>query len=152
MLIGQLAAAAGVSTATIRFYERSGVLTPPERTSGGYRDYPEHAVAELRFVRAGQAVGLTLVELAEITAFRDRGEAPCAELVALMQNRLAHVEQRITELDVLRRDLGVLIASARARDLDDCSPATMYDLLTRSPGRAGPGAQTERVGTATPRQ
>ncbi|MBA3743973.1 heavy metal-responsive transcriptional regulator [Sporichthya sp.] len=131
MLIGELAAAAGVSTATIRFYERSGLLTPPERTSGGYRDYPDRAVAELRFVRAGQAVGLTLTELAEITAFRDRGEAPCGELVALMEHRMVEVEHRINELDQLRRDLAVLLDAAHAHNLDDCPPATMYGLLER---------------------
>jgi DNA-binding transcriptional MerR regulator len=131
MRIGELADLVGVSTATIRFYERSGVLTPPERTEGGYRDYPDHAVVELQFVRAGQAVGLTLVELAEITAFRDRGEAPCAELLALMERRLTEIEVRLDELEQLRRDLTVLVAAAHARDLDDCPPETMYGLLAR---------------------
>jgi MerR family transcriptional regulator, copper efflux regulator len=129
MRIGELADLAAVSTATIRFYERSGVLAPPARTEGGYRDYPARAVAELQFVRAGQAIGLTLVELAEITAFRDRGEAPCAELLALMQRRLTEIEARLDELQQLRRDLSLLVAAAHARDLDDCPPATMYGLL-----------------------
>jgi DNA-binding transcriptional MerR regulator len=130
--IGELADLVGVSTATIRFYERSGVLAPPQRTEGGYRDYPARAVAELRFVRAGQAIGLTLVELAEITAFRDHGDAPCAELLALMERRLAEIEARLDELQQLRRDLTVLVAAARARDLDDCPPAIMYGLLAPS--------------------
>jgi DNA-binding transcriptional MerR regulator len=133
MLIGELATRVGVSTATIRFYERSGVLAPPRRTEGGYRDYPERALDELRFVRAGQAIGLTLVELAEITAFRDRGEAPCGELVALMERRLAEVEQRLEELTRLRHDLGVLVAAAHARDLRECPPAAMYGLLAPPP-------------------
>jgi MerR family transcriptional regulator, copper efflux regulator len=129
MRIGELASAVGVSTATIRFYERSGVIAPPARTDGGYRDYPERAVEEIRFVRAGQAIGLTLLELSEIAAFRDRGEEPCSELVALMQRRLGEVEERIGELTRLRSQLADLVAAAHALDLEDCPPALMYGLL-----------------------
>jgi DNA-binding transcriptional MerR regulator len=139
MRIGELAAAVGVSPATIRFYERSGVLAAPARTEGGYRDYSDRAVDELRFVRAGQAIGLTLLELSEIAAFRDRGEEPCTELVALMERRLGEVDERIRELSQLRTQLAQLVAAARMLDLADCPPATMYELLR-------PGAQPQ-VGT-----
>ena len=133
MRIGELAAAVGVSPATIRFYERSGVLAVPARTEGGYRDYPAQAVEEIRFVRAGQAMGLTLLELAEIAAFRDRGEQPCTELVALMERRLGDVDGRIRELSRLREQLAELVVAAHSLDLDDCPPALMYELLEPRP-------------------
>jgi DNA-binding transcriptional MerR regulator len=144
--IGELAAAAGVSTAAIRFYERSGVLTAPRRDDSGYRDYPARALEELRFVRAGQAIGLTLVELAEITAFRDHGHAPCAELLALMERRLAEVEQRLTELAQLRADLTRLVAAAHALDFDECRPAVMYGLLAPPGGAAAKQRPAEATG------
>src|SRR5260370_22461395 len=51
MLIGDLGAAAGLPTKTIRFYEKSGLLPAPPRTSGGYRDRtrgPQSPPAPLR--------------------------------------------------------------------------------------------------------
>jgi DNA-binding transcriptional MerR regulator len=135
MRIGELAAAVGVTPATIRFYERSGVLAAPARTAGGYRDYPDRAVDELRFVRAGQAIGLTLLELSEIAAFRDRGEQPCTELVALMARRLGEVDDRIRGLSQLRGQLADLVIAARALDLEDCPPATMYELVQAAASR-----------------
>ncbi|MEK6439133.1 MerR family DNA-binding transcriptional regulator [Pseudonocardia sp. T1-2H] len=42
-----------------RFYEQAGILPPPARTPGGYRDYDETALAKLQFVRSGQALGLS---------------------------------------------------------------------------------------------
>ncbi|HUK53537.1 MAG TPA: MerR family DNA-binding transcriptional regulator, partial [Candidatus Binatia bacterium] len=39
MLIGKLAGAAGVNIQTIRFYEREGLLRPPQRSHAGYRNY-----------------------------------------------------------------------------------------------------------------
>ena len=47
MRIGELAAATGTTTKTLRFYEDSGLLPPPERTTNGYRDYGPDAVSRL---------------------------------------------------------------------------------------------------------
>jgi MerR family transcriptional regulator, copper efflux regulator len=51
MLIGDLAAAAGISARAIRFYEQDGLLPVPPRTPGGYRDYPAGTVERLAFIR-----------------------------------------------------------------------------------------------------
>ncbi|MEU6165938.1 MerR family transcriptional regulator [Streptomyces tanashiensis] len=63
MRIGELASKSALSTKTIRFYEQAGLLPAPPRTSFGYRDYPNHAVSRLSFVRDAQAAGLTLARL-----------------------------------------------------------------------------------------
>lgn len=127
--VGELAAEAGLTPAAIRFYEKCGVLRPANRTPSGYRDYPASAIDELRFVRAGQAIGFTLTELAEIAAIRDGGEEPCHELVALMERRLREVDERIHELNNLRAQLADLTEAARSVDVSDCTSATMYALV-----------------------
>lgn len=129
MQIGKLAALSGHSTATIRYYERIGVISPAPRTPSGYRNYDGRALEELGFVRAGRAIGISLTELSEIVAFRDRGEAPCAELLALMKRRLSDIEDRLAELHAIRSGLAGLVAAAEASDLDDCPPAALYRLV-----------------------
>ena len=47
MKIGEVAAGAGVSIDTVRFYERRGVLPEPERTASGYRTYTDASVERL---------------------------------------------------------------------------------------------------------
>ena len=47
MRIGQLAAATGTTTRTLRFYENSGLLPPADRAANGYRDYGQDAVSRL---------------------------------------------------------------------------------------------------------
>src|SRR6266540_6380046 len=75
--IGELAERAGISAKAIRYYEQIGVLAPPARTASGYRAYDEAVLGRLGFVRAAQALGLTLGEIRQIIAFRDDGAAPC---------------------------------------------------------------------------
>ncbi len=58
MRIGELAKTAGVTPDTIRYYEREGLLPPPERTPSGYRDYGPAALEDLLFIKQAQALGL----------------------------------------------------------------------------------------------
>ena len=48
MQIGQLANSAGVAVDTVRYYERQGLLPPPQRRDSGYRRYGEEDVLRLR--------------------------------------------------------------------------------------------------------
>ena len=52
-----------MSTKTIRYYEDIGLLPPPPRLGSGYRDYDPATLDRLAFIRAAQAVGLSLGEI-----------------------------------------------------------------------------------------
>src|SRR5680860_91024 len=80
MRIGEVAAAAGVPTQTVRFYERRGLLPQPLRGPNGYREYDASILTRLAFIRCGQAAGLTLVEVASILDLRHEGAVPCAHV------------------------------------------------------------------------
>lgn len=109
--IGRLASAAGVPTTTVRYYERRGLLRPSARTgSGQYRSYSEAELERLRFIRAAQASGFILEDIAALLALRDGETEPCKEVQNLIEERLADVAQRITDLERVER---VLKASLR---------------------------------------
>ena len=105
MRIGELAAQAGYSVRTIRFYEQSGLLPTPDRTSGGYRDYDQDAVTRLRFVRSAQALGLSLAEIAEVLRIRDHQGPPCTYVAELLETHIGALDDRIKELAALREEL-----------------------------------------------
>ena len=116
MRIGDLAAQAGVTTKALRFYEQAGVLPAPARTTSGYRDYDEAALARLRFVKAAQAAGLTLAEIREIVAVREAHGPPCEHVAALLDRHAADLDARIAELQAARAEVRRL--SGRAAGLD----------------------------------
>jgi DNA-binding transcriptional MerR regulator len=102
---GELAKAAGVSTDTLRHYERKGVLARPQRGRNGYRQYPASALDRVRLVRRALAVGFTLDELAGILRVRDGGGTPCHEVRALAASKLEQVESQLRDLIALRDEL-----------------------------------------------
>ena len=105
LLAGELARQAGVSTDTLRHYERKGVLPRPQRLSNGYRKYPPNSVDRIRLIRRALSVGFTLDELAQFLKARARGQSPCREVRALAEKKLDELEGRLTEMLALRDDL-----------------------------------------------
>lgn len=105
MRIGELAARAGVNPKTIRFYEQRGLLPDPARLPSGYRDYGAQDESRLAFIKSAQRLGLSLAEIGEILAFKERGERPCGYVLSVLQAQLADIDRRIGELVRLRADL-----------------------------------------------
>jgi DNA-binding transcriptional MerR regulator len=101
----ELAELLGVSTDTLRHYERKGVLAPPRRGPNGYRQYAAESLERLQLVRRAMAVGFTLDELAKFLKERDRGGSPCTSVRQLASEKLAEVDLRIRELKTLRNEL-----------------------------------------------
>ena len=115
MRIGELAQRAGVNPKTLRFYEKAGLIPPPPRTPSGYRDYTSEHVRRLVFVKAAQRLGLTLADIREILARRDRGERPCRHVLDLLDRQVAELDARITEMS--RRRAQLLDVNAHAAGL-----------------------------------
>ncbi len=109
MRSGELARLVGVSTDTLRHYERLKLLPAPARTSGGYRNYSPESVERVRLIRRALKLGFSLPELRTILRIRDGGGAPCERVRALAQTKLRQMNQQIKDLLALRNDLsGVL--------------------------------------------
>jgi MerR family transcriptional regulator, copper efflux regulator len=130
MRIGELAEQAGISTKAVRYYEQIGILAPPARTDSGYRSYDQAALGRLGFVRAAQAVGLTLGEIRQIIAFREDGQAPCAHVTGLLQRHAADLDARIAELRRLRGELRQLAERAATLDPEQCPPEQVCHIIT----------------------
>jgi DNA-binding transcriptional MerR regulator len=110
--IGELAERLGVTTKAIRFYERIGLLPDPPRTPSGYRSYEEVDAERLVFIKTAQRLGLSLDEIKEIIAFRDRGEQPCGYVADVLQRQVTDLDGRIREMRALRDELRRLQARA----------------------------------------
>lgn len=103
--IGELSQQTGVSTQTIRYYERIKLLPEPNRAGNRYRVYDDSDVERLLFVNRARQLDFALEDIAEILAFRDRHEPPCSYVMNLMTRQIAEIERRIADLQRLRGEL-----------------------------------------------
>jgi DNA-binding transcriptional MerR regulator len=110
--IGELAARAGVSTRSLRYYEEQGLLGP-ERTPGGHREFDEDSVARVQLVQLLFSAGLASRAVVDFLPFLDTGAATqeMADRLAAEQERvagelaeLARVQARLAELSRVAED------------------------------------------------
>jgi len=116
LTIGGLAAAAGVNIETIRYYERRGLLSPPRRTSSGYRQFDADDVWRLAFIRRAKELGFTLAEVADLLG----ADRSVLDVLAAAQAKLVAVDSQIDQLRRQRQQLAQLVATCQAGDAGDC--------------------------------
>jgi DNA-binding transcriptional MerR regulator len=127
----------GVSTDTLRHYERMRVLPLPRRTSTGYRQYPPEAADRVRVVRRAMALGFTLEELSKILTVRDRGGVPCRQVQTLALQKLAKLDRQIDDLVALRGHMREIVAEweTRLNITPNGQPARLLETLILPPSR-----------------
>jgi DNA-binding transcriptional MerR regulator len=150
ILSGELAARAGVSKDTLRFYERRRLLPPPRRGGNGYRRYPPSAVGRVRMIRAALSIGFTVDELASILAVREAGGAPCRRVRSLAGKKLDRLGEEIAALARFRSDLERVLADwDRRLERAPGRRAGLLQALTEIdpplPGRRGRGSVESRA-------
>ncbi|MFN3751682.1 MAG: heavy metal-responsive transcriptional regulator [Thiobacillus sp.] len=120
--IGKLAAATDVSTDTIRYYEKEGLLAPVAKTGAGYRLYDADAVRRLRFIRQAQQCGFSLTEIRELLSLKNSDAACCKDVRSVAIAKKLQLEHKIRALQAMSDALSALIAVCNdgTRPLDEC--------------------------------
>ena len=111
MRIGELARLAGLAPATIRYYERRGLLPRPVRTSSGYRSYSAEVGLQLRLIRWAKGVGFTLGEIRELLELvGEHAQNPGDRVRSRFDTKLREVEGRMRQLTSICDELRALAA------------------------------------------
>lgn len=109
LTIGKVARHVGIRPSAIRYYERQGMLQPTVRGANGYRTYGDEAVKLLLFVKRAQSLGNTLKEIKPLLTLASQGQQPCTHVKQLARNHLEEIDQKIRELQALRKELRTLL-------------------------------------------
>ena len=120
MNIGRLSGLTGVTAKTIRYYESIGLIPEPPRKPSGYRDYGDSDVEVLRCVSKARLLGFPLKDVTQLLSlWQDRGRSS-AEVKALTESHITDIEQRIEELQSVRRTLLDLSRRCHGDTRPDC--------------------------------
>ncbi len=120
MWISEAAEQAGVNVQTLRYYERRGLLPKLPRRSSGYREYPNEAVRVVRFVKRAQDLGFSLDEVGELLGLRRQSGRNRPRIRTVAERRIQQIEQKIAELDRMRRALQTLVHSCHEGSTLEC--------------------------------
>ena len=120
MNIGEASKRSGLPAKTIRYYEETGLITPPARAENGYRDYSETDVHKLRFVRHSRGLGFSVDECAQLLSLYEDKARQSADVKAIAEKHLTYIDAKILELQELRSTLHHLINNCHGDGRPDC--------------------------------
>jgi DNA-binding transcriptional MerR regulator len=115
--IGEVAERVGLSLRTVRYYEEVGVLTPPTRTSGGFRLYGEDHIAELLTIKQMKPLDFSIEEMRELlqaradletstgTRKRAAARATLERFADLAADRCTDLRKRLRSAETFAREI-----------------------------------------------
>ena len=129
--IGGVAERLGVSTRTIKYYEELGLVSPENRSPGGFRLYNASDVERLQRILRLKGMGFSLAAIREFLSVRDAAqeatrEAVLAETTEHLRSRqrevteyIARTREDLKGAENLRQELqrDISLCEARMREL-----------------------------------
>ena len=113
MRIGALAAEAGVSVQTLRYYERRGLLETPHRSTAGFREYVNDSARRVRFIRKAQSIGFTLEEIRGLLGLWPDSAKACRAVEKRATITLSRIDAQVMDLRRMRRALSRYVSACR---------------------------------------
>jgi MerR family mercuric resistance operon transcriptional regulator len=132
--IGELAALSGVRVETIRYFERIGLLSRPQRTAGGHRLFSASDLARLNFVRRAREMGFSQAEVRALMSLSSGEMVACGEVKAMAEHHLAMIRQRIRDLGELEKSLSSTVAQCAGGRMAKCP--VIESIATAAPKKA----------------
>jgi MerR family mercuric resistance operon transcriptional regulator len=121
LTIGQLARSGSATVETIRYYEREGLLDPPERSASGYRAYGPQAIQRLVFIHRAQDLGFTLKEIRELITLQTNPDADCTAVRTAAEDKLGVIEKKLAQLQQMKAALEKVVGSCTGvRPMAEC--------------------------------
>ena len=128
MTIREVAAKTNMSTDTLRYYERIGLLPPVPRNAAGIRNYDEYFVNFINFIKKLKASGMSLEHIIDYIRLAEMGDATIQERKKLLAEARETLLEKINSLQLVAE-----LADYQLRNYENLLQPETYALLNRHP-------------------
>jgi len=106
MKIRHLAERSGISAHTLRYYEKTGLLSASKRSESNYRIYSQDDLTTAKFIKRSKECGFSLAETASLLAIKhDKSQHVCAEAKHITSTKISDISQQISQLKQMQKTL-----------------------------------------------
>lgn len=122
--IGEAAKVTGVSTYTLRYYEKIELLPPAMRSAAGKRLYDAVLLEQVKFIKRAQRMEFSLEEIKQLLLLDQQAKMPKPGVRSLVTDKLSLIDQKIKELTQLKYTLERLLSNC-----EESQPKTSCPIL-----------------------
>jgi MerR family transcriptional regulator, Zn(II)-responsive regulator of zntA len=112
--VGEVSRRLDLNPQTLYFYERIGLIPPPQRTEAGYRLFSQQDVDRLAFITRAKALGLSLDEIKDVLALKDGRSLTCQAVYERLNKKVREIEETMRQLQALHDELTPLVEQCYA--------------------------------------
>ena len=120
MNIADVVKQTGLTAKAIRFYEQKGLITPPQRSLNGYRQYTAQHIAELNLLHQARTVGFSLPECKELLELYNNPHRRSADIKVRTLKRIDEINQQIHKLEQMKTYLQELADQCPGNNSCNC--------------------------------
>ncbi|MCF6299859.1 MAG: helix-turn-helix domain-containing protein [Proteobacteria bacterium] len=120
--VGQLAKQTNCKVETVHYYEKTGLMPEPPRSTGGHRQYALSHLKRLNFIRRSRELGFSINQIKDLLKFIDEPGHYCGEVKAMAMQQVRTVQQKIDDLGQLKEALNKMSSLCKGGNysIDDC--------------------------------
>lgn len=107
--VGEVSRRLDLNPQTLYFYERVGLIPPPQRTEAGYRLFSQQDMERLIFIVRAKSLGLSLDEIKDILALKDGRSLTCKVVYERLNQKVQDIEEKVRQLQSLQNELVPLL-------------------------------------------
>ena len=115
LTVGQLTQKAHIHIETVRYYEKLGLMPVPRKNTSGYRQYSEHDVTRLAFIKHAQELGFSLKEIRELLSLRVSSKMSCSDVKKKAEAKIQDIAKKIKTLQRMQQALEKLTRECDGR-------------------------------------
>lgn len=108
----------GISSDTLRYYEKLGVIPAPERADNSYRMYSDDDIVRLLFIKQAKTCGFSLKEIAHTIAIVEGSEDCDTDSDTIIDAKIAQIDLQVEELYKMKAML--LQYKGQMREIKSC--------------------------------
>ena len=120
MNIGKAAVLSGLTVKTVRYYSDIGIISPHVNNNTGYRDFSEFDWAKLQFLAKARKFDFSLDDCRDLLALYENKERSSKEVKALTLEKIAEIDTKLSELQMLREQLSTLATACHGDNRPNC--------------------------------
>ncbi|MBF2057191.1 MAG: heavy metal-responsive transcriptional regulator [Cyanobacterium sp. T60_A2020_053] len=98
-----------INSQTIYYYEKIGLISPPQRSESGYRLFTTEDVEILAFILRVKSLGLTLEEIRQLLNLKEGRSLSCQAVYNQLNHKIEEINQKINQLQALKKELTPLL-------------------------------------------
>ncbi|MCB1827016.1 MAG: heavy metal-responsive transcriptional regulator [Coxiellaceae bacterium] len=111
LTIGKVAKLSGVTTVTLRYYERIKLIPKPDRSASGYRYYPANIISRIRFIQRAKTLGFSLQDIDELLSLHELKRSKSSPVRNKVLRKIDDVKSKISDLEIIQNTLEKLVAT-----------------------------------------